>query len=170
MGIFAITVVGTDRPGIVAEVTESLADRGANIEDSSMTLLRGSFAWMVVVAAPAEVGELSETLEPTRRSGLTVDVVELPAFGAPSVPATHTVAVHGADRPGIVAAITTVIAKAGGNITDLSTRLSGSLYVIAADVVLAPESVRVVTEELRTVATELDVEVAVHAIEVDEGF
>ena len=41
---FAITVVGHDRPGIIAEVTGALADLGGNLEDSSMTLLRGHFA------------------------------------------------------------------------------------------------------------------------------
>ena len=33
--------------------------------------------------------------------------------------------VHGADRLGIVARLASVIAEAGGNITDLTTRLSG---------------------------------------------
>ena len=42
--------------------------------------------------------------------------------------------VHGADRLGIVARLAGVIAEAGGNITDLSTRLSGALYVLLAEV------------------------------------
>ena len=45
---------------------------------------------------------------------------------------------HGADRLGIVARLTEVVAAAGGNITDLTTRLSGALYVLLAEVELPP--------------------------------
>ena len=37
----AVTAIGADRPGIVAAVTGVLVEHGANIEDSSMTILRG---------------------------------------------------------------------------------------------------------------------------------
>ena len=50
------------------------------------------------------------------------------------------VTVIGHDRPGIIADVTAVLADAGGNITDLSTRLSGSLYLLVAEVDL-PTSV-----------------------------
>ena len=39
--LLAITVLGHDRPGIIAETTGVLADLGLNLEDSTMTLLRG---------------------------------------------------------------------------------------------------------------------------------
>ena len=47
--LFAVTVLGHDRPGIIAATTEGLAGLGLNIEDSTMTLLRGHFAMMLVV-------------------------------------------------------------------------------------------------------------------------
>ena len=47
---------------------------------------------------------------------------------------------HGGDRPGIVSAVTRVLAEAGGNITDLTTRLTGDLYLLVAEVDL-PASV-----------------------------
>ena len=46
----------------------------------------------------------------------------------------YLLSVHGADRPGIVSEITAVVASAGGNVTDLSTRLTGDLYVLLAEV------------------------------------
>ena len=52
----------------------------------------------------------------------------------------YLLSVHGADRLGIVAAVTRVVADAGGNITDLTTRLVGPLYVLVAEVDL-PEGV-----------------------------
>ena len=45
---FAVTAVGADRPGIVAAVTGAFAEHGCNLEDSSMTILRGQFAMMLV--------------------------------------------------------------------------------------------------------------------------
>ena len=48
----AIPVLGHDRPGIIAEATQALAELGLNIEDSPMTLLRGHFAMMIVCAGP----------------------------------------------------------------------------------------------------------------------
>ena len=39
MGQFALSVVGRDRPGIVAEVSRVLFELGCNIEDSTCTIL-----------------------------------------------------------------------------------------------------------------------------------
>ena len=44
----AITVIGHDRPGIVADVAEVLAGLGANLTDSTMTRLRGHFAMTLI--------------------------------------------------------------------------------------------------------------------------
>src|SRR5438094_166616 len=49
---FAVSAVGADRPGIVAAVTGAFLEHGCNLEDTSMTILRGHFAMMLVVAAP----------------------------------------------------------------------------------------------------------------------
>lgn len=171
METVAITVVGPDRPGIVADVTAVVAELDGNIEDSSMTLLQGSFAWMLVVALPGGSASASTAFEPLRASSLTIDVVTLPA--APAVPPdspSHSVAVHGADRPGIVAAVTRVIADRHGNITDLSTRLAGPLYVMAVDVALPASAEQQLRSDLAEVAELLDVEIAMHKIEIDEGF
>ena len=61
MTLHAITVIGHDRPGIIAETTAVLAGLGLNLEDSTMTLLRGHFAMMLVcpgdaAAAAVEAG------------------------------------------------------------------------------------------------------------------
>lgn len=44
-----ITVLGSDRPGIVASVTAELADREANILDISQTILQGTFTMTMLV-------------------------------------------------------------------------------------------------------------------------
>jgi ACT domain-containing protein len=44
-----ITVVGSDKVGIIAKVSAFLADRNINILDISQTVLSGNFVMMMVV-------------------------------------------------------------------------------------------------------------------------
>lgn len=54
-----ITVLGSDRPGIVASVTGALAEREANILDISQTILQGIFTMTMLV----ELGQSAEFAE-----------------------------------------------------------------------------------------------------------
>lgn len=60
-----ITVLGSDRPGIVASVTGALADREANILDISQTILQGIFTMTMLVdlGSTAEFSELKTKLD-----------------------------------------------------------------------------------------------------------
>ncbi len=170
MSRFAVTVVGHDRPGIVADVTGALAEHGGNIEDSSMTLLRGHFAWTLIVDIPdATAADLDQTLANVNADRLKVAVIELAdEDDADEQAADYWLTVHGADRPGIVSAVTRVVAEVGGNLTNLTTRLAGGMYVVGADVDF-PTGVNVqqVTEQLTTTATELGVVAALRPADSD---
>ena len=166
----AITVLGHDRPGIIAQAADALADSGMNLEDSSMTLLRGHFAMTLICAGSASVSDVERALEPLADGSLTVDVRELPPAGQQRTVtgSTHLVTVHGADRLGIVARLAGVVAGAGGNITDLTTRLSGELYVLLAEVDLDPAAAPRLEADLSAAATELGVGVTLRQLERDE--
>ena len=69
MTLLAITVLGHDRPGIIAETTEKLAGLGLNLEDSSMTLLRGHFAMTLVCEGTAADSEIEAALAPLTADG-----------------------------------------------------------------------------------------------------
>lgn len=159
----AITVIGPDRTGIVADVAEALAGVGANLTDSTMTRLRGHFTMTLICTGPTPA-EASAALESL--TGVVTEVREVPpeedalAKGEPFV-----VSVHGADRLGIVAAVTRVVAGSGGNITDLSTRLAGTLYVIIAEVDLPEGAADELAERLAVAAAELGVEVTLRRAE-----
>jgi glycine cleavage system transcriptional repressor len=134
----AITVIGRDRPGIIAEVTAVLAREGMNLEDSTMTLLRGHFAWVLVCSGPPDPARLEAALAPVTSDGsLLVWVRPVPPDADAHVRGRpYVVSVHGGDRPGIVSMVAATLAAAGGNITDLTTRLVGGLYVAVAEVTL----------------------------------
>lgn len=166
---FAITVIGHDRPGIIASASEALARLGLNLTDSTMTRLRGHFAMTLICVGPTTPTEIEAALRPLTETGLVVTVREVGAEPEPPPSGgSYVLSVHGADRLGIVAAVTRVIADVEGNVTDLSTRLSGDLYVLVAEVDL-PSTVDVPALEARLagVAAELGVEVRLRPAEVD---
>src|SRR3954451_19548922 len=102
----AVTVLGHDRPGIIATATSALADLGGNLEDSSMTLLRGHFAMTLVVSGDATQEQPRTALiSAFAETDLVVTVIELaPAADVPQSGPSYVLAVHGGDRPGIVSA------------------------------------------------------------------
>ena len=166
----AVTVLGHDRPGIIAETTAALAGLGVNIEDSTMTLLRGHFAMMLVTDTAAPASDVQEALAPLTAGGsLSVDVREVPDEVTAPVGATYLLSVHGGDRPGIVSSVIAEVAAVGGNVTDLSTRLSGELYVLLAECEL-PEGVdaAALEERIRAVADELGVGASLRPQESDD--
>jgi glycine cleavage system transcriptional repressor len=144
----AVSAIGADRPGIVAAVTKVLVDRGCNLEDASMSILRGHFAMMLVVDAPAgaDPGRLEEEIAAaTRAFGLVVVVRAIDEAAAQSEGGEEwTVSLYGADRPGIVHRVSTALAAAGANITDLTTRVIGDpgepVYAMFLDVMAPPGS------------------------------
>jgi glycine cleavage system transcriptional repressor len=162
----AITVIGPDRTGIVADVSEALAGVGANLSDSTMTRLRGHFAMTLICTGP-DAEAVEKALAPICADGrllATVRAVEPEAAGAVAGE-PYLVSVHGADRLGIVAAVTRVVSAGGGNITDLTTRLTGPLYVIIAEVDLPPGSADELAVRLAAAALELGVDVTLRRAE-----
>ncbi len=171
MTLLAITVLGHDRPGIIAGTTDRIAGLGLNLEDSTMTLLRGHFAMTLVCAGDAGVTQVEEALAPLAADGtLTVTVRALPDQQPQAPVGTRWVlTVHGGDRPGIVSAVIGEVAEVGGNVTDLTTRLAGELYLLIAELDLpASADTDALAVALRSVADQLGVGVTLRPVESDE--
>jgi glycine cleavage system transcriptional repressor len=166
----AITVVGHDRPGIIARTAEVLSAYGMNLEDSSMTLLRGHFAMTLICAGRTPAAEVERALAAAIDPSLAVTVRAVPdESDRQPVGSTYLVTVHGADRLGIVARLAGTIASAGGNITDLTTRLAGDLYVLLAEVDLPPGAdVPELRSALTATSRELGVETTLRRVENDD--
>lgn len=129
-----LTAIGTDRAGLVDEVSRFIYDRGGNIGDSRMVNLGGQFAMMVLIAGDDPViGRIRhEQARLSESSGLQVDV--LPPASAPALAAAPAGALPfrfvatTVDRPGIVHAISHLLRGLGVNIESLETRLSPAPY------------------------------------------
>lgn len=169
--LHAVTVLGHDRPGIIAATTAALAGLGLNIEDSTMTLLRGHFAMMLLCRGAAEHDAVEAALAPLAAEGdLDVavrPVTDEPQHGAPG--SSWVLTVHGGDRAGIVSTVVGAVASYGGNITDLTTRLSGALYLLVAELDLpAGADPAAVEAAIRSAAQEVGVTATLRPAEADE--
>jgi glycine cleavage system transcriptional repressor len=122
---YAIAAMGADQPGIVARIGEALLDADASIVDSSMTILGGHFAMLLLVHTEQPIDALREQLVAAASSvGMSI---ELHAAGeralAPAERDDYVVAAYGPDRQGLVATLSRVLADAGANITDFGSRV-----------------------------------------------
>jgi len=176
VGHYAVSAVGADRPGIVAAVTRVFVEHGCNLEDTSMTILRGHFAMMLVVAAPdgLEQDALEAALAVPASDFELVVAVRAIDDAVPVSPAgeSWTVSVYGADRPGIVHRVASLLADDGVNIVDLSTRVIGDparpVYAMILEVTLpAGGDPAVLQARLADLASALGVECSLHPSEAD---
>lgn len=173
MPSFALAAIGRDRPGIVAAVAQVLYEYGCNVEDSSMTLLRGNFSMMLVLASPE--GTTSASLDQALRSacaemGLTYAVLDVEDTADVPNP-SHVLTVYGADRPGILYRVTEMLASARVNITDLNSRLVGAetpVYALMLELALpAGLPAEELEEQLSRTAAEIGVDVTLRVREDD---
>jgi len=173
MHYMLLSISGQDRPGIVRDVAESLLHIKANIEDSSMTALRGRFAMMLIVnlGSNSSAGELKAGLaELEQRTGLTVQSQTLSEDEVQHVPQEPdcVVTVSGADQPGIVHAVSDVLANLEVSIVDVSTQSrhaeQGDMYMMALEAV-SNGHMDAMHVALDAAASQLSVEIQVHELE-----
>ena len=176
MSHVVVYAMGLDQPGIVAAVTRVLVEQGCNLEDTSMTILRGHFAMMLVVAAPggADPDVLARALgSAVSAFQLSIHVATLDeSFAAPAEGDARTVSVYGADRPGLVHGVAAALAERGVNIVDLTTRVVGAeaqpVYAMVLEVVVPPGvALDELSRALDALAAELGVECSLHPSDAD---
>ena len=126
-----ISVLGKDRPGIIAAVTRILYEQECNIENVSQTILQNEFSGIFIVGIPATLSEtdlhrhLTDGLDPM---GLHVYEKPLsPLDPEETVVASEpfVVTTKGPDRKGLVAAITAILAAYQVNVTNLQAIFKG---------------------------------------------
>ena len=146
---YVLGVLGQDRPGIAAAVSRAMTDAGCNIDDSSMTMLRGAFAMILIITVPrgAENALRTAIAGITATQGLQVHLDPYPeadeGFRRTIDGNPYSLTLHGVDHPGIVAAVTEMLAAESINIVDLSTRVvegAVPVYMMTMELTV-PESV-----------------------------
>jgi glycine cleavage system transcriptional repressor len=122
-----LTLVGEDKPGIVAALTDALYVGGCNLGEASMMRLGGNFTMMLMVQCDKSQAEIEGMVQPVASEmGCRVHVDAIQGRLHQHMEPDVRVVVHGADQAGIVARVTRVLAEAGMNIIDLETDVGGS--------------------------------------------
>ena len=172
MSYVLLSVSGHDRPGIVRDVAESMLHLKANIEDSSMTALRGRFTMMLIIRLPDTVGltDLRAALaELEQRTGLNIQTQPLDhkEVMVEALEPDFVITVHGADQIGIVHDVSAALAELGVSIVDVSTRVrpqkGGDIYLMALEVASRGHGA-VMQQALGRVADKLKIDIDCHAM------
>jgi glycine cleavage system transcriptional repressor len=123
---FALSAIGRDRPGMVADLAELIYECDCNLEDSSMTVLGSEFAVLLLVSGEgAEIerrlSAACKRLEWEKRFTVFFRPLEEAPRRTPHPGTALEAVVTGADKAGIVARVARTLADHGVNITDLRT-------------------------------------------------
>jgi glycine cleavage system transcriptional repressor len=135
---YMVTVIGEDQAGIVSAISRVLFEHDCNLGETSMSRLGGTFTIMMMVNSAEGLKGLESILRPvTQTLGLHLHIDAIRAHMHDHGTTNVQIRVFGADRPGIVAEVTSALAAAGLNILDLDSELAGSadvpVYVMIID-------------------------------------
>jgi glycine cleavage system transcriptional repressor len=121
-----LTLVGADRPGIVAQVTRTLYQLGGNLGEASMIRLGGNFTIMLMINGNFSAETILAALAPVSTVlDLRVHVDPLRGELHQHQVPNFQVRVNGADRAGIIAEVTAILATYGFNILELDSDVAG---------------------------------------------
>ena len=167
-----MTIIGADRPGLVQLVAACVADHGGNWLESRMCHLGGQFAGILRVEVPAEKAEgLLRALQTLEAAGLRVILYTESGAPVAAAGAGATLELVGQDRPGILRAVSAVLAAHAINVEELtSERVSapmggGTLFQARVRVLLpASASLGAVRADLEKIAADLMVDLKLHPV------
>jgi glycine cleavage system transcriptional repressor len=121
---------GVDRKGIVFNLTKALKKHDFNIEDSSMVMLRRTFSVIMLLSREGKydvAGFDPEIKLFSKKFGMAMQLrsvkeKEMMEYGGEA--RKYTISISGADKPGIVNSIASLLYRAGANVVDLETKSS----------------------------------------------
>jgi glycine cleavage system transcriptional repressor len=170
-----LSALGPDRPGLVAEVTSFLTDRGGNIEDSRMAVFGAEFGIFVLVSGtPEEVAKIAEDARALEEK-TSLTVLTRPTKSpsehrhAPTVPCIVTA--EALDHEGFLRSVARALARTGANIVSLETSaynapVTGSpLFRLEAQVDLPREvTIAKVREAMSELAERQNIDIEVRSL------
>jgi glycine cleavage system transcriptional repressor len=130
---YALSAIGKDRPGIVADVAGLIYESGGNLEDSRMTLLGTQFALLILLSGVGEefsyrLSTGCKKLEWEKRLTIFLTPIE----DSENIPLSkelmgiYELSTTGLDRMGIVYHVSRLLAEQGINILDMHTKANPS--------------------------------------------
>jgi glycine cleavage system transcriptional repressor len=130
--IMVISVMAEDRPGIVAEVSESISALGGNLADLRESVLCGYFTMILMAGFPPAVtpDKIGSSLAGVTGAEVSVMPHEGDVTDAGYAGEAYVLSAVGLDRVGLVAQVSRFCCDRGVNILDLATHVEGDQYTM----------------------------------------
>ena len=122
--LIVLSAVGTDRPGVVKDISKAILECGGNIEESRMAALGSEFAVLLLISGNWHtLTKLQKALDDlTEKDGLTITIKKTGERGGQDDCIPYGVDVVCLDQPGIVFHLSEFFAVRDIEIADLATR------------------------------------------------
>ena len=168
-----ISILGQDRPGIIAAVSDLILRQDGNIENVSQTILQSEFSAIFIVTLPESLAlehlraALQAGLAPLEQHVHVKPVHPGPPIYVPSPDREpFVITTRGPDRKGLVARITAVMARYGVNVTNLQAVFKGGeapgdnvmIYEVDIPATIDQKQLR---NDLRVEADALDLDISI---------
>ena len=169
-----LTVIGNDRAGLVKALADVIERGGGNWERSHLTELAGKFAGIVTVTVPPDRADALRAALAPLDGLLDIAVHDAASSDEPGarsgVGQELRIQVLGNDRPGIVGAVSGVLAKHHLSVADLESltrdapMAGGRLFEASALVTVPAEAdLDALRTDLEELASEIMVDVSLSA-------
>ena len=167
-----ISVLGKDRPGIIAAVTRILFEQECNIENVSQTILQNEFSGIFIVGVPKSLSaenlhrHLKKGLSPMGLHVYEKQIIEDDESSNKVKSEPFVVTTKGPDGKGLVAAITAIMAKHRVNVTNLQAVFKGgndpnaNIMIYEVDIPANADH-RTLRKELKDKTQELSLDISI---------
>ena len=138
-----LTVMASDRVGIIADVAQAVSNLRGNINELSQTVMRGYFTIILSATLSDEVSDEQIRQEVTSRGGPDELLVSVKRYAPQPKPATtgerFILTARGADQPGIIRQISAYLASKSINIEDCYAYVEEERFVMVLEVTIPQE-------------------------------
>ncbi len=163
-----ITAIGSDRPGIVSELSGIITTHGGNVEESRMSRLGSDFAIIMLVSVSTDWEEsLEVALQSINDLTISTKLTQIQEIGDNK---KYKIDLNGADNEGIVKVLSKYLAEKSINVLEMETHISHApisgtpLFNLNASVSV-PNDVEetVIQSDLSQIAQKLGVEIQLNS-------
>ena len=170
MNSIIISAVGSDRSGIVSEISGIITSHGGNVEESRMSRLGSDFAIIMLISVDPD---WVESLEVALQSINELTIISKPTKAKEGVEDVQCqINLSGADNEGIVKVLSKYLTGKSINILEMQTHITNApitgtpLFNLKAMTAL-PENIKIrgIQSDLNQIAQKLGVEITVNQSE-----
>ena len=174
-GFAIITAIGSDRVGIVDDLTTSILEKNCNIEESRMSVLGGEFAVMLLLSGAQ--GDIEALTKESRQLAKKLDlhISVKPTVEPKTRPQMRPYMIESVslDTPGIVHAITALLRRNQINIENMETDTTAApwtgapMFVMRGRISIPQEvSLAALREEIENLETDQNLDIKLTPVTV----